>query len=283
MPEAPNMPVIVAAIQMTSVDDVQANLTSAGNLLARAAAGGAQLAVLPENFSFMGAHERAKLELAEDDGTGPIQAFLAETAARLSIAIVAGTVPLRVPGDSEHVFAASLVYDRHGARVARYDKIHLFDVDVAEGAQAATRYRESATIARGLPQAAAAELPMGRVGLSVCYDLRFPELYRGLAALGSRLVTVPSAFTEKTGEAHWSVLLRARAIENQFFVIAPNQSGSHPGSRRTWGHSMIVDPWGAILAESAVEGPDVVLAEVDPGRIDALRASFPVMSHRRLS
>jgi nitrilase len=266
----------VAALQMNSGADVAANLAAAGRLLDEARRQQAAVAVLPENFAFMGAREADKLAVAEAPDQGPIQDFLSQAARRLSLWIVGGTVPLTTPG--ERVAAACLVYDATGKRIARYDKIHLFDVDVPEGGG---RYRESTTIAPGVATAAVADTPAGRIGLSVCYDVRFPELYRQLAAQGAEILAVPSAFTERTGQAHWDVLLRARAIENQAFVVAPGQWGEHPGGRRTWGHSLIVDPWGQVLAQCAA-GTGVIVAPVPRESLANLRRSFPVLKHRRL-
>lgn len=271
---------IVAAIQMNSGADVGANLERAGALLAEAAARGARLAVLPENFAFMGAHETDKLAHREPLGQGPLQAFLAATAARLGLWLVGGTLPLQVPGREDKVYAASLLYDPQGRRVAHYDKLHLFDVDVMRQGSS-ERYRESNSIEYGAVPCAPAPTDAGRLGLTVCYDLRFPELYRRLAADGAEVLSVPSAFTEKTGEAHWQVLLRARAIENQCYVIAPNQSGTHPGGRRTWGHSMVIDPWGEVLAEQAA-GEGVVTADLDLTRLAEIRRNMPCLHHRRL-
>jgi nitrilase len=270
-------PPIAAAIQLSSVADPDLNLATAEWLLRKAAGAGAVLAVLPENFAFMGAHERDKLAFAEADGQGPIQDFLAALAAELKLWIVAGTVPLAVPGDSGKVYAACLVYDAQGRRAARYDKIHLFDVEVPGG----ERYRESATVAPGTPTLVVVDTPAGRLGLSVCYDLRFPELYRALAAQGAELLCVPAAFTARTGQAHWEALLRARAIENQCFVIAPGQHGSHAGGRSTWGHSLVLDPWGEILAQQ-VAGDGVVAAALPAERLAQVRTTFPALAHRRL-
>jgi nitrilase len=266
----------VAAIQMNSGADVAANLQAAAAALERAHAAGAGLAVLPENFAFMGAREHDKLAVAESDGQGPIQEFLARAAGRLKLWIVAGTVPLAT-ADARRVAAASLVYDAAGARVARYDKIHLFDVDLPGG----NAYRESQSIAPGAAQAVAVDSPAGRLGLSVCYDLRFPELYRRLVGAGTEVLAVPSAFTDRTGEAHWEPLLRARAIENQCYVVAPGQWGAHPGGRRTWGHSLILDPWGRVLAQHG-EGSGAIVADLPLESLRALRRSFPVLDHRRL-
>lgn len=277
---------VAAAIQLSSVADRDANLLGAGRLLRQAAAAGVTLAVLPENFAFMGARERDKLAIAEADGAGPIQDFLAATARELRLWIVAGTVPLAVPGDAGKVYAACLVYDAQGRRVARYDKIHLFDVDVPPAATAPVaaspeRYRESATIARGELRPVVVDTPIGRLGLSVCYDLRFPELYRALAAQGAEVLCVPAAFTARTGQAHWEVLLRARAIENQCFLVAPGQHGTHAGGRATHGHSLILDPWGEILAQQA-DGDGVVAAPLPRQRLEQVRSSFPALTHRRL-
>ena len=268
---------IAAAIQLSSVADRDANLASAAKLLRQAAAAGVELAVLPENFAFMGAKERDKLAIAEADGQGPIQDFLSSMARELMLWIVAGTVPLAVPGDADKVYAACLVYCSQGRRAARYDKIHLFDVEVPGG----ERYRESATIASGEIVPVVVQTPIGRLGLSVCYDLRFPELYRALAAQGAEALCVPAAFTARTGQAHWEALLRARAIENQCFLIAPGQHGTHAGGRATYGHSLILDPWGEILAQQA-EGDGVVAAPLSRQRLEQVRSTFPALTHRRM-
>jgi len=269
----------VAAVQMVSGDDVAANLETAARLLSRAQQAGAVLAVLPENFALMSAREAEKLEVAEAEGQGPIQEFLATTARRLRLWIVAGTVPLQA--DGRRVYAASLVYGDDGRQRARYDKMHLFDVELPGTEGAAERYRESATIAPGDDRTVVVETPAGRLGMTVCYDLRFPELYRRLGAAGAELLAVPSAFTARTGEAHWLSLLRARAIENQCYVVAPNQGGAHPGGRRTWGHSVIIDPWGQCLAECE-NGEGVIVAALPRDRLLNLRQSFPVLQHRRI-
>ena len=271
-------PMKAAVIQMNSGADVQANLQQVGALLEQAAAAGAVLAALPENCAFMGAHERDKLAHAEPDGAGPIQAFMAATAAHLKLWLLAGTLPIRA--DDEHVFAASCLYNAEGVRVARYDKMHLFDVELpgSEG----ERYRESKHIRAGAPSPVVTNSPLGVLGLSVCYDLRFPELFRAQVAAGATLLSVPAAFTAKTGAAHWHTLLRARAVENQCFVLAPAQCGTHPGGRSTYGHSLILDPWGETLAEVVGDAPGIAIAEIDPVHLLALRQSFPVISHRRL-
>ena len=260
---------------MVSGASVEENLDQARGLLERAAGDGVQLAVLPENFGFLGARETDKLAVAESDGEGPMQDFLAGQARRLGLFLVGGTVPLRcqVP---ERVRAACLVYGPDGTRVARYDKIHLFDVDVGGGES----YRESAVLDAGT-EAVTVDTAVGRVGLSVCYDLRFPELYRGLVDRGAELLVVPSAFTATTGAAHWQTLVRARAIENLCHVIAPNQGGTHPGGRETFGHSMVIDPWGHVLA-ACEQGPGVAAAVVASASRTELRRRFPVLTHRRI-
>lgn len=265
-----------AAIQMTSGIHAEDNLVTAGALLRQAADAGAQLAALPENFVLMGQRERDKLAIAEALDSGPIQNWLATTARELRMWIVAGTVPIKMPGETR-VAAACLVYDEHGERVARYDKIHLFDVEVDD---ATGRYRESATMVPGV-QPAVVDTPVGRLGLAVCYDVRFPELFRLMSAQGAQLFTLPAAFTVPTGKAHWEVLLRARAIENLSFMLAPAQTGLHANGRETYGHSMIVDPWGEVLALRAAE-PGVVMADIDLKRQAETRQRFPALSHRRL-
>jgi nitrilase len=264
----------VAALQMTSGPDVAANLEQARLLLEDAAARGARLAALPENFSFMGLKDADKRGVAERDGAGAAQDFLSASARRLRLWIVGGTVPLIGSGDGR-VAAASLVYDSDGQRVARYDKIHLFDVDIPGRAES---YRESAHVAPGA-QAAVLDTPVGRLGLSVCYDVRFPELYRHLSAAGAQILTVPSAFTSPTGRAHWETLLRARAIENLCYVVAPAQSGFHPSGRETYGDSMIVDYWGRIL-QRVPRGRGCAVAEVDLSRQAGVRETFPALVHR---
>ncbi|MFA5940767.1 MAG: carbon-nitrogen hydrolase family protein [Sinimarinibacterium sp.] len=269
-----------AVIQMTTGADRDANLDAAAGLLRAAAAAGSRLAVLPENFAFMGLRDTDKLALAEADGTGPIQGFLAQSARALGLWIVGGTIPLVVPGDASRVYAACGVWNDAGERVARYDKIHLFDVELPDGRN--ERYRESASIAPGALNPVVVDTPIGRLGLSVCYDLRFPELYRALTLAGAEVLCVPSAFTERTGAAHWDLLLRARAVENLCHVLASNQCGTHAGGRRTWGHSCIVEPWGEVSAACAGE-PGIAVAELDAQRCAAQRRSFPVLDHRRLS
>lgn len=278
---------LVAAIQMTSSPLVAENLRAAEILVAEAARAGAQLVALPENFSHMGLHERDKFAVAERPvrsaiharQQAPIQHWLASTAAAHRITLIGGTMPLLGAGD-ERPYAASLVFDAQGVCIARYDKLHLFDVAIGAG----ERYRESASLrpGRNLPaNRRPCDTPVGCVGLSVCYDLRFPELYRQLSQQGAQILLVPSAFTATTGQAHWEPLLRARAIENQCWVIAPNQCGQHANGRETWGHSLIVSPWGELVA-CRPSSPGVVLAEINLAELATLRDRFPALQHRRL-
>src|SRR3984885_15283898 len=271
----------IAAIQMTSGPDVTDNLEAARARAEEPAALGAGLAVLPENFAFMGLHDADKRGVAESDGRGPIQDFLAATALRLRMTIVGGTIPLRAGADGR-VAAASLVYAPDGKRTARYDKIHLFDVDIPSGAGVESggtgRYRESTHVAPG-SGAVVVDTPAGKLGLSVCYDIRFPELYRSLSASGAQILLIPSAFTGPTGRAHWETLLRARAIENLCYVIAPAQSGFHPSGRETYGDSMIIDHWGRIL-HRLPRGRGGVVAEIDLAAQAEVRSNFPALQHR---
>lgn len=267
----------IAALQTVSGTRVPANLETAGALLAQAAAAGAELAVLPEYFCLMGRDERDKLAARERFGNGPVQDFLAERARALGLWIVGGTLPLAADSD-EHVRNTSLAFSPQGECVARYDKIHLFRFDNGR-----EQYDEARVIEPGRAPARFT-LPSRdghawRVGLSVCYDLRFPELYRGLEA---DLLLVPSAFTYPTGQAHWELLLRARAVENLAFACAPAQGGHHENGRRTWGHSMVVDPWGEVLAQRGEEGAGVVLADLDAARLAQVRAQLPALDHRVL-
>jgi nitrilase len=267
----------IAALQTVSGTSIEANLASARALLAQAAQEGAELAVLPEYFCLMGQREQDKLGAREAFGSGQVQGFLADSARQLGIWIVGGTLPLVAQSDA-HVRNTSLAFSPQGECVARYDKIHLFRFDNGR-----EQYDESRVIEGGrAPQQFTLPSRDGhawRVGLSVCYDLRFPELYRALAA---DLLLVPSAFTHVTGEAHWELLLRARAVENLAYVCAPAQGGRHENGRRTWGHSMIVDPWGSVLAVRAEEGAGVVLAEISAERLAQVRRQLPALDHRVL-
>lgn len=264
----------VAAVQMVSRPDIAANLRDAAALIAEAAARGARLVALPEYFCLMG-RETDKVAAREADGEGPIQDFLAKTAARHGIWLAGGTVPLVAP-EPGRVMNSVLVYGPDGARVARYDKVHLFAFTAGSES-----YDEAKTIAPGRAVRSFTVTVDGgatlRVGLSVCYDLRFPELYRALGR--PDLILVPAAFTATTGRAHWLTLLRARAIENLCYVLAPAQGGQHENGRATFGHSVLFDPWGETIAQLD-EGPGVIVGDVDPARIAQVRQSLPALEHR---
>lgn len=293
----------IAALQMVSSPRVEHNLVTAARLIAQAAAKGARWVALPEYFCLMGHSDRDKLAIAEAAGAGPIQQMLSDAARRHGVWVIGGTLPIR-SDDAEHVFNACCVYAPDGSLAARYDKVHLFCFDNGR-----ERYDEGRVLRAGSepvafsaamvagdpaplpPPDAAAPLPnlaaaaSLRVGLSICYDLRFPELYRALMAMPGQppcdLIAVPAAFTHTTGQAHWELLLRARAVENQCYVIAAAQGGLHENGRRTWGHSMVIDPWGEVLAVQA-EGEGVVLAELDLERLAAVRTQLPALTHRRI-
>jgi deaminated glutathione amidase len=267
---------IVAAVQMTSSADRERNLAEAGRLLREARSRGALVAALPENFAFMGIVESDKFAIAEDEGEGPIQAFASATSRELGLWIVAGTIPIRVPGQPR-LAAASLVYDAEGRQVARYDKIHLFDVAVPGKDE---RYQESSSVRPG-EAPVCVDTPAGRLGLAVCYDIRFPELFRRLLSMGAEWFCLPSAFTAPTGRAHWETLLRARAIENLCHMVAPAQSGFHENGRETYGDSMIVDCWGRVIARLP-RGTGVVVGDIDLVRQREVRQNFPSVHHRRL-
>jgi nitrilase len=262
----------VAAVQTVSGADVRENLRAIEPLIVAAVDEGARLVVLPEYFGVFGARASDKVAVRESDGDGVQQSFLARMAREHSIWIVGGTVPIAI-ADPQRVRSALLVYGPGGKRLARYDKIHLFAFH-----QGDERYDEGATIESG-KEPVCFDAPCGRVVLSVCYDLRFPELYRRFRDV--TLILVPSAFTAVTGTAHWHVLLRARAIENQCYVLAAAQGGMHPNGRRTYGHSVIIDPWGVVIAERD-EGPGIVVADIDPERIAQVRRELPALEHRRL-
>ncbi|MYN14759.1 carbon-nitrogen hydrolase family protein [Pusillimonas sp. TS35] len=263
----------VAAIQMVSSSSVKDNLAQAAELIAAAVADGARILALPEYFCFMGHRDADKLAIRETSGSGLIQAFLADQARRHSIWLVGGTLPLESP-DADRIYNSCLVYDPAGAQVARYDKIHLFGF--RKGNEA---YDESISIRPGDNAPTIFDSPCGKVGLSICYDLRFPELFRAQGEVS--LIVLPSAFTYTTGSAHWEILLRARAIENQCYVLAPAQGGRHENGRRTWGHSMLVDPWGDIV-EQIAEGPGYAAGNIAPGRLEAVRTALPALRHRTL-
>jgi len=262
----------IAAIQMASGPNVEGNLHEAGRLVAMAAQQGAKLVALPEYFAIMGMRDRDKVAVREAGGAGPIQQFLSDTAKKHKIWLVGGSVPLvaSVPGKVRN---SCLLYDDNGKLVARYDKIHLFGLDLGN-----EHFHEETTIEAG-SEVVVVDSPFGRLGLSVCYDLRFPELYRAMK--GVDIILVPSAFTETTGKVHWETLIRARAIENLAYVLAPAQGGYHLSGRETHGNSMIVDPWGVIL-DRLPRGSGVVIAGVNPLYQASLRKSLPALTHRTL-
>ncbi len=262
----------IAALQMVSGPRVGENLAAAGRLVEEAVAQGAQLLVLPEYFPIIGAADADRVRARESFGHGPIQAWLAETAQRHGIWLFAGSLPLAA-SSPDRMRNASLVYNPAGECVERYDKVHLFGFRKGDES-----YDEASFIEAG-DRVAAVDTPFGRVALSICYDLRFPELYRALAPVD--LILVPAAFTETTGRAHWEILLRARAIENQCYLLAVGQGGTHENGRMTHGNSMIVDPWGEILDRKA-KGPGVVIADLDHQRIADIRESLPALAHRKL-
>jgi len=266
----------IAAVQMNSGPVVAENLQHASRLLDQAAASGAQLALLPENFAFMPVDEHERLATAEHFGTGPIQDFLAKYSKTLGLYVIAGSVGLVDLDQDPRVFAACLVYSPEGVCIQRYDKIHLFDVEVSRQ----EAYRESAVIRPG-QKVVLADTTVAKLGLSICYDLRFPELYRELSARGAQALLLPAAFTVTTGRAHWELLLRARAIENQCYVIAAAQTGRHANGRDTWGHSMIINPWGDILCQLD-DGEGIITAPFDLAFLDNIRQRFPSLQHQRL-
>jgi len=268
----------IAAVQMTSTDRVDDNLAAAERLISQAAADGARLVLLPENFAFIGRGEEDKLRHRERPGDGALQRFLGETAQRHDIWLVAGTVPV-AGREPRKTLGRGLLFDPEGTRAAHYDKIHLFDVEV--NGKERLSYRESRATEAG-SEVVVVPTPLANIGLSVCYDLRFPELYRAMHRDGVQLICVPAAFTEPTGRAHWHFLLRARAVENLCYVLAANQDGRHADGRATYGHSLIVDPWGRILAE-AEAGPGVVTADMELSGLQEMRERFPALNHRRLS
>ncbi len=263
-----------AAIQMASGPNIYANLMEAGRLIEQAAIEGVDLVVLPETFAIMGEEEADTVAVAEDEGSGLIQSFIKQQAIKNRIWIVAGTIPIK-SADPTKAYAASLMYNDRGLQVARYDKMHLFDVEICEDEDT---YTESQTIAPGA-QRIVVDTPFGKIGMAVCYDLRFPGHFRDLMAAGAEIFLVPSAFTETTGKAHWNSLLRARAIENLCYVIAPAQGGYHINGRTTYGHSLMVDYWGNVKQE-LVKGSGVVTMEIELIKQQATRKAFPVLDHR---
>ena len=264
-----------AALQLTSGTDVEANLAAAGELIAEAAQDGAELIVLPENFSFLGATDADRLAAAEREGDGPAQRFLVEQARAFGVFIVGGTIP--VSADSKLAKSRSYLMGPDGQVIAAYDKIHLFDVDVPNTSGEA--YQESATTIPGA-RPVVASTAVASIGLSVCYDLRFPALFHRLGQMGMEILAIPAAFTVPTGRVHWRPLLTARAVESLTFVVASAQCGEHAGGRQTYGHSMILDPWGAVLDEIEL-GTGFAIADLDMMRQVELRQQFPTLSHRR--
>jgi len=268
---------VVSAIQMTSSDNVDDNLGVIEKYVAEAVHAGAKFIVLPENFALMAVRSQQIIQIAETLGAGPIQHVLSEMCKKYGCWIVAGSLPTTAP-DSTKVYATCLVYNELGEQLAHYHKMHLFDADIADGKK---RYRESDTFKAG-NEAVVVNTPFGVMGLSICYDLRFPELYRALLQKGAEFFVAPSAFTEVTGTAHWSLLCRARAVENTCYLIAANQGGMHNNGRSTYGHSMIVDPWGEVLTElGSNEG--VALATLKQSKVRQVRSNLPSIEHRRFS
>lgn len=272
----------IAAIQMASGSKVSANLIEVSRQISSAVNAGAKLIVLPESFAIMGMQDADQIKVAEDEGIGPIQNFLSEQAKNNKIWIVAGTIPINLDSDNaeyeKKVYAACLVYNEKGERVSRYDKVHLFDVHLELTNET---YNESETIEAG-NKAIVVETPFGKIGLAICFDLRFPELFRQLVLLGAEIIVVPAAFTASTGKAHWEILLRARAIENLCYVIASAQGGYHVNGRETYGDSMIVDPWGTVL-DRLPQGSGYVAADIDVENINIIRKNFPVLKNRKIS
>ncbi len=266
----------IAAIQMTSGTQVQANLQAAAELIAEASGQGAELLVLPENFALMAQADDDKLSAAEREGSGPIQEFLSKQAAKHRVWLVGGTLPLICP-EPHKTYNACLVYNAQGKQAACYKKIHLFDAEVKPGVEV---YEESNTVQPG-NEIVVFDSPFGRIGLAICYDLRFPELFRALSILGAEIIAVPTAFTVRTGQAHWEVLTRARAIENFCYLIGACQTDTHENGRKTFGHSLLIDPWGSILACLPAH-PGFIQAEVSIEYLQQLRSDFPVHQHRKL-
>jgi predicted amidohydrolase len=272
----PNQKLKAAAIQMATGPNVSANLLETERLLREAAEAGARLVVLPENFAFMGKRDQDQLALRERDGDGRLQSFLSSTAARYGLWLVGGTIPIETQ-DPAKIRGSCLVFDDHGQRVGRYDKIHLFDVSLPGTGE---RYQESATIEPG-GDLVVIDTPFGRLGIAVCYDLRFPELFRSMLDSGMEVLAIPACFTALTGKAHWETLVRARAIENLAYVIAAAQGGYHISGRETHGQSMVVDPWGTVLAQ-VPRGNGSICCPLDLDFQASVRRNFPTLEHRRL-
>ena len=274
---------IVAAVQLQPSDSIERNLNNSAKLIQSAADQGAQLVVLPENFAHLGRNDFAAIGLAESQPQGLVRQFLSDQAALYGLWLVAGTVPISDPQQSIKPYARCLLFDPQGNQSSAYDKIHLFDVELDRSGlknEQQSAYRESDNFSSG-SEVVVAQTDLGCLGMTVCYDLRFPELYRQLADLGAQIVTVPAAFTAATGRDHWLLLLRARAVENQVFVIGANMVDRDHPRRALWGGSVIIDPWGNILA-SLDDQPGVAVAEIDLNRIDEIRAKMPVAEHRKI-
>jgi len=266
----------VAAIQMASGPNLNANLIEAGRLIKDAVKAGAQLVVLPENFAMMGIKDSDNLAHQESAGDGPIQEFLSQQASQHGIWIIGGTFPMVSP-DAERAYSSCLVFNDKGEQVASYQKIHLFDVHIDSTGE---NYNESEVITPG-DHIEVIDSPFGKIGLAICYDLRFPELFRAMVSQGAQIIAVPSAFTAITGKAHWEVLCRSRAVENISYLIAAGQGGYHVSGRETYGDSMIVDPWGQVL-DRLPHGSGVVIADIDVQHVESIRKNFPAIEHRRL-
>ncbi len=273
-PSTADLP-LLAAIQLNSSDSLADNLKFSLRQLEKAKKAGAVCAILPENFAWMGS-EQDPNSVAEEDGQGPVQQFLSDTARQLALWIFGGSHKLIVPGDkANRVSNTTLVYNPQGERTNRYDKIHLFDADIGED----EAYIESEKFKAG-NELSIVDLEFARVGLSICYDLRFPAMYQALRQLGADIITVPAAFTVPTGKAHWRTLLSARAIENQVYIIAPAQGGTHSNGRITWGHSLCINPWGEVVSELSDE-PGIIYCPFDRQKLTELRSNMPVLRHRR--
>jgi len=266
----------VAAVQMASGPNVNANLLEAKRLIGQAVVAGAGMVVLPENFAIMGMNEQEKIKVRELDGVGPIQEFLAQQAKKYGVWIVGGTIPMAATAANK-VLAACLIFNDAGERVARYDKVHLFDVSLEGGSE---KYTESETIEHG-DEVVVIDSPFGRMGVAVCYDLRFPEMFRKMLDQGMELLVLPAAFTAVTGKAHWEVLVRARAIENLCYVVAAAQGGFHVNGRETHGDSMVVNPWGVVI-DRLQRGSGIVMADIKREQLASIRRSLPAISHRRI-
>lgn len=267
----------VASIQMTSTENIDENLQMAEQLILDAVKDEAGLVVLPEMFATMGMDQVEKIKYIEKAGTGKIQDFLSQQALQHNIWLVGGTIPIEIDADKDRARAACIVFDNKGTQVARYDKVHLFDVHIRASQEA---YSESSSIEPG-DKVVVVPTPFGRLGLAVCYDVRFPELFRRMHAQNVELIAIPTAFTYTTGAAHWDILVRARAIENLCYVIAACQTGTHPNGRKTYGHSMIVNPWGEVKA-SRNQDTGFLAADINLEYMNQVRIDFPVLSHRKL-